>query len=143
LYSKNVFVHVWCLYTKRVKKTRLLPNHKLYSFNCFVLNDSFSTKLNDRKNITTQYFFSLSFQTKNNFYIFSTTQALFYNTLYIIRILHIYSDILYRCKEEAKNWKTCFFFQTGTIRSEVSSLLSVFSRIFYKDAHVGGIRRKA
>jgi hypothetical protein len=25
-----------------IKKTRLLPNHKLYSFNCFVLNDNFS-----------------------------------------------------------------------------------------------------
>jgi hypothetical protein len=28
--------------TKRDKKTWLLPNHKLYSFNCFVLNDNFS-----------------------------------------------------------------------------------------------------
>jgi hypothetical protein len=41
------------------------------------------TKLNDRKKITTQYFFSLSSQTKNNFYIFSTIQP-FVVTLYIL-----------------------------------------------------------
>jgi hypothetical protein len=29
-------------HTKRVKKIWLLPSHKLFSFNCFVLNDSFS-----------------------------------------------------------------------------------------------------
>jgi hypothetical protein len=78
------------------------------------------TKLNDRKKITTQYFFSLASRTKNNFYTFTTTQPFVCNTLYFIRILRIYSDILYRCEEEAKNWKMCFFFQTGTIRSEVS-----------------------
>jgi hypothetical protein len=37
----------------------------------------------------------------------------------------------------SKELKNVFFFQTGTIRSEVSSLLSVFSRLFYADAHVG------
>jgi hypothetical protein len=73
--------------SKRDKKTRLLPNHKLYSFNCFVLNDSFSkifvqqTK-RQKKNYNT--IFILSFmQTNNNFYIFITTQS-FILTLYIL-----------------------------------------------------------
>jgi hypothetical protein len=69
------------------------------------------TKQNDRKKITTQYFFSLASQTKNNFYTFITTQPFVCNTLIIIRILRIYLNILYRCEEEAKNWKMCFFFK--------------------------------
>jgi hypothetical protein len=92
---------------KRVKEPRLLLNHKLYSFNCFVLNDSFPNifvhQTKGQKKITTQYFFSLASQTKNNFYTFTTTQPFVCNTLYIIRILRMYSNILYRCEEEAKN----------------------------------------
>jgi hypothetical protein len=43
------------------------------------------TKLNDRKKITTQYFFSLALRTKNNFYTFTTTQPFVCNTLYMRR----------------------------------------------------------
>jgi hypothetical protein len=134
------------LWTKRVKKTWLLPNHKLYSFNCFVLNDSFSNifvhQTKRQKKITTQYFFSLASQTKNNFYVFITTQP-FFVTLYILFGYCSYNRIFCIDAKRKRRIEKSVFFQTGTIRSEVSSLLSVFSRLFYADAHVGGIRRKA
>jgi hypothetical protein len=117
LTKKKLFGFSCCpkrVVSKCDKKTRLLPNHKLYSFIYFVLNYSFSkifvqqTK-RQKKNYNT--IFILSFmQTNNNFYIFSTTKS-FILTLYILFGFCLYFRILYRCEEEAKNCKTCFFFK--------------------------------
>jgi hypothetical protein len=112
------------LQIKRVKKPRLLQqHHKLYSFNCFVLNDSFSNifvhQTKRQKKKSQHNIFSLSHRRQKIIFILFSQHNHLFVTLYI------YSNILYRCEEEAKNWKMCFF-QTGTIRSEVSSLFGVF-----------------
>jgi hypothetical protein len=93
------------------------------------------TKLNDRKKITTQIFFSC-IANKKKFYIFITTQAFVYK-VYILFENCIYIRIF--CIEKQRIEKHVFV----SIRSEVSSLLSVFSRLFYVDAHVGAQLKSA
>jgi hypothetical protein len=86
--------------------------------------------------------FSLFHRKQKIIFIFFPQHNHLFITLYILFEYCIYIRIFCIYAKRKQIIEKHVFFQTGTIRSEVSSLLSVFSRLFYADAHVGGMRRK-